>query len=324
MLFDLYISNIKKICYLWTVCLLMVGCSGKSGYSNKIRTKVRSNNYILRNDSYPKLADIPDLSLISEASPKYEPKSRYGNPYKYTVFNKTYRVLNSSVGYKESGYASWYGTKFHGFRTSNGDTYDMYAMTAAHKTLPLPTYAKITNLTNNRSVIVKINDRGPFHSNRIIDLSYAAAHRIGIVDQGVAKVEVMAINSPIRATSDANDANRVQKSFDSNRNVYNSLIKNKISYDINDYNSDQALQIGAFAVEENAYKLVDKLKNLLQNDEHNYKDLYQINIIKDHLQNESKKNTLYKVMISSKTGTVDLKKIKHILAKLPIQGAFIK
>ena len=102
------------------------------------------------------------------------------------------------------------------------------------------------------------------------------------------------------------------------------FIKNKISYDINDYNSDQALQIGAFAVEQNAYKLVDKLKNLLQNDEHNYKDLYQINIIKDHLQNESKKNTLYKVMISSKTGTVDLKKIKHILAKLPIQGAFIK
>ena len=101
-----------------------------------------------------------------------EPKSRYGNPESYVVFGKRYYVKDSSKGYVETGIASWYGTKFHGRRTSSGETYDMYAMTAAHKTLPLPTYVEVTNLNNGRSIIVKVNDRGRFHEIRIIDLSY--------------------------------------------------------------------------------------------------------------------------------------------------------
>ncbi|MDH3899849.1 MAG: septal ring lytic transglycosylase RlpA family protein [Gammaproteobacteria bacterium] len=140
-----------------------------------------------------------DLSGIQDAVPRVEPRSRYGNPESYVVYGKRYYTKSSSAGYTERGIASWYGTKFHGRRTSSGEPYDIYKMTAAHKTLPLPTYAKVTNLRNGRSVVVKINDRGPFHANRIIDLSYAAAARLGIQEHGTGLVEVEAID-PSRTT----------------------------------------------------------------------------------------------------------------------------
>ncbi len=135
-----------------------------------------------------------DLAEVKEAVPRAEPRSRYGNPPSYVVRGKRYRTMSSSAGYSERGIASWYGTKFHGHRTSSGDTYDMYQMTAAHKTLPLPTYARVTNLRNGKSVVVKINDRGPFHDNRLIDLSYAAAARLGILGAGTGRVEVQSID----------------------------------------------------------------------------------------------------------------------------------
>ncbi len=132
--------------------------------------------------------DLPD------AVPRAEPRSRYGNPPFYEVFGRRYYVRDSASGYVERGLASWYGRKFHGKRTSSGEPYDMYAMTAAHKTLPLPTYVRVTNLENGRSVVVKVNDRGPFHANRIIDLSYAAATKLGIAERGTGMVEVRAID----------------------------------------------------------------------------------------------------------------------------------
>ena len=116
------------------------------------------------------------------------------NKSPYTQFGKTYYVLNSSQGFRETGIASWYGSKFHGRRTSNGDVYNMYAMTAAHKTLPIPTYVRVTNQENRRSVIVRVNDRGPFHESRIIDLSYVAALKLGFAANGTAKVSVEALN----------------------------------------------------------------------------------------------------------------------------------
>jgi rare lipoprotein A len=134
------------------------------------------------------LADIPD------ATPRLEPFSRYGNPDRYVVFGKEYRTLEDFRGYRQRGIASWYGSKFHGLRTSSGEAYDMFAMTAAHKTLPLPCYARITNLRNGRSVVVKINDRGPFHDNRLIDLSYTAAWKLGIIGAGTGLVEVETID----------------------------------------------------------------------------------------------------------------------------------
>lgn len=135
-----------------------------------------------------------DVSNIPDAVPKVEPKSRYGNIASYRVFGKKYHTLTSSKGYKARGVASWYGTKFHGHLTSSREPYDMYAMTAAHKSLPLPTYARVTNLKNGRSVVLRINDRGPFHDNRLIDLSYAAASKLDILRHGTGLVEVEAID----------------------------------------------------------------------------------------------------------------------------------
>ena len=135
-----------------------------------------------------------EVLLIPDAIPKVEARSRYGNPESYVVFGKRYTVLKSASGYRKRGIASWYGTKFHGKRTSSGEAYDMYAMTAAHKSLPLPTYVRVSNLKNKRSVIVKVNDRGPFHENRIIDLSYAAAIKLGISDSGTGVVEMSVID----------------------------------------------------------------------------------------------------------------------------------
>lgn len=131
---------------------------------------------------------------VHDAVPKDEPRARYGNHSPYTVLGKTYTVLPTSKGYHERGIASWYGSKFHGRRTSSGEPYDMHLATAAHKSLPLPTYAEVTNLDNGRKMIVKINDRGPFHEDRIIDLSYAAAIKLGVDQTGTARIDVRAID----------------------------------------------------------------------------------------------------------------------------------
>jgi len=147
-----------------------------------------------------------DLDKIKDAVPRREPITKAGNKSPYTVLGQTYVLLPSAKGYRATGMASWYGTKFHGQSTSNGDKYDLYDMTAAHKTLPIPTYVLVTNLENNRQAIVRVNDRGPFVSNRIIDLSYAAAVKLGYADKGTAFVEVRAIdvdNWPPRGTPDA-------------------------------------------------------------------------------------------------------------------------
>jgi rare lipoprotein A len=133
-------------------------------------------------------------SQVRDAKPRPEALARYGNRSPYEVLGKRYTVLESSAGYRERGIASWYGRKFHGRRTSSGEAYDMHLATAAHRSLPLPTYAEVTNLDNGRKVVVKINDRGPFHDDRLIDLSYGAAVKLGIVGTGTARVEVSAIS----------------------------------------------------------------------------------------------------------------------------------
>ncbi len=159
-----------------------------------------------------------DVSSVPNAVPKSEPKSRYGNPKSYVVFDKRYYVMESSQGFVEKGIASWYGTKFHGRRTSSGETYDMYAMTAAHKNLPLPTYVKVTNLNNGKHVIVKVNDRGPFHENRIIDLSYTAAIKLDIIKKGTGLVEVRAIQPGEVIPSSSNEGAPVATVPSSNNN----------------------------------------------------------------------------------------------------------
>ncbi len=154
--------------------LLLAGCAGTGSRDSAPRT--------------------PMSSLPGDAVPRDEPKSRYGNNPHYEVFGKRYRVMESSSGYTERGVASWYGRKFHGRLTSSREPYDMYAMTAAHKSLPLPTYVRVRNLSNNKSIVVRVNDRGPFVHNRIIDLSYAAALKLDMIENGTSLVEVSAIS----------------------------------------------------------------------------------------------------------------------------------
>ena len=146
-------------------------------------------------------ADMPGIARpgsVPDAVPRVEPRSRSGNPAFYEVFGRRYYVLSSSNGYVERGVASWYGPGFHRVRTSTGEFYDMYGMSAAHKTLPLPAYVRVTNLQNGKSVVVRVNDRGPFVDNRIIDLSFTAATKLDMVKNGTAFVEVRSIDLPVR------------------------------------------------------------------------------------------------------------------------------
>ena len=143
-----------------------------------------------------------DVSDIENPVPKDEPRSAGGNPSSYEVLGERYYVMASSKGFRQRGTASWYGNKFHGNKTSNGEVYDMYAMTAAHKSLPLPTYVRVTNLKNNRSVIVRVNDRGPFAKGRIIDLSYVAARKLDMVKTGTAPVEVVVLDGSTTTLAD--------------------------------------------------------------------------------------------------------------------------
>ena len=151
-------------------------------------------------DSVPE--ELPDVDAIPEPEVVAAPRSRYGNRSPYKVLGKSYKVRDSAEGYEETGQASYYGNKFHGRRTSNLEVYDMYAFTAAHKSLPLPSFARVTNLDNGKSVVVRVNDRGPFHDGRIIDLSYAAAVKIGIRDRGTGRVAVVGLSPGENARND--------------------------------------------------------------------------------------------------------------------------
>lgn len=145
--------------------------------------------------SEPLIDGIPaHIARIPDAVPKVEPLAKSGNAPSYVVRGQQYRVKSNSHGYVERGLASWYGKPFHGRKTSSGETYDMNGMSAAHKSLPLPTYVRVTNLANQRSIVIRINDRGPFHGSRLIDLSYTAAVKLGVDKTGTALVEVRAID----------------------------------------------------------------------------------------------------------------------------------
>jgi len=162
-----------------------------------------TSRYSMEHDAIPQ--GKFDASKVPNAKPIWEPLSRRGNQTPYEVRGKQYTILPSADGYEEVGVASWYGLKFHGELTSNGEIYNMYSMSAAHKTLPLPAYLRVTNLENQKSIIVRVNDRGPFHTGRIIDLSYAAAKKLEYDKQGTARVKLEVITVPkVRVNSSGN------------------------------------------------------------------------------------------------------------------------
>lgn len=174
-----YISRCLRV--LWGLAVVAVAaCGTPGGY--------------YQDDGPPRGVKPSDIAKIPNAVPRVEPLSKTGNkPYK--ALGKTYYPIKSARGYRERGVASWYGKKFHGRRTSSGEAYDMFAMTAAHRVLPLPTYVKVRSIENGRTVIVKVNDRGPFLHNRLIDLSYAAAYKLGVVATGTGLVEVEVVSA---------------------------------------------------------------------------------------------------------------------------------
>jgi len=141
-----------------------------------------------------------DVSQVREVIPGPVRRTSAGNRSPYTVNGRTYQVMRSEEGYRERGFASWYGEKFHGHKTSNGEIYDMFQLSAAHKSMPIPGFLRVTNLENNRSIIVRVNDRGPFHSDRVLDLSYAAAYMLDFHNKGTAMVEIEAIVPPAAPT----------------------------------------------------------------------------------------------------------------------------
>lgn len=190
--------------------VLLSGCQTTNTDLSSSKTAVKANHpraknalydrYKYKNHRYTQAQDgAPSTKKnisFKEPIPTREPLSRYGNPTQYSVDGRSYQVMRNSTGYKTRGVASWYGTKFHKQRTSSGEPYNMYVMTAAHKTLPLPTYVKIKNLDNGKEAVVKVNDRGPFHADRVIDLSYAAALKLGVFPKGTANVEIETLMGP--------------------------------------------------------------------------------------------------------------------------------
>jgi rare lipoprotein A len=169
------------------LCALLAACGGAPKAPEKAAPAPKKPAYY--SDDGPPLAIPADIAAIPDAVPRDEPYHRYANR-PYTVFGKAYVPVVNNDPVRERGLASWYGRKFHGQKTSNGEVYDMFAMTAAHKTFPLPSYARVTNVRTGQSVVVRVNDRGPFHEDRIIDLSYAAAAKLGIAGPGSGLVEV--------------------------------------------------------------------------------------------------------------------------------------
>ena len=210
------------------------------------------------------------VARVPSPIPRAEPRSRYGNPANYEVFGVNYQVMDSARGYDQQGKASWYGPGFHGKLTSTRETYDMYAMTAAHKSLPLPCYVEVTNLQNGRQIVVRVNDRGPFVEGRIIDLSYVAAQKLDMIEAGTAPVRVRALTTPTQQVLnyeklpdgdpglargalhvEQNTAPQVTVSTDRN------IIETPAVYQ--NHAASYYLQMGAFSEADNAYALQARL-----------------------------------------------------------------
>ncbi|MCP3129981.1 septal ring lytic transglycosylase RlpA family protein [Shewanella sp. KJ2020] len=253
-------------------CFALAACSSSNSGSASNKNKNMDPNkgrYSLKNDKMP--LNPPNVEHVPNATPKYEPYSRRGNK-PYTVYGESYTVMNTGQGFSEMGRASWYGEKFHGYETSNGEPYDMYSMSGAHKTLPLPSYAKITNLDNNKQVIIRINDRGPFHSDRILDVSYAAAYKLGMLGKGTARIKLdviyvgslAATNSAVASAQDSGnhyiqlvaskDQQKLKKIAKELENKY------QVQSRVQAANNMFRLQLGPIGQPELADRLLNKVK----------------------------------------------------------------
>ncbi|MBB3169275.1 septal ring lytic transglycosylase RlpA family protein [Simiduia aestuariiviva] len=299
MKFDsLQLTRIGARCLTGLLCVGLWACSSQPQPSDADRRQ--ASRYQVDQDYGP---DAPlDVSHVPDAIPKVEPRTSAGNKSPYTVLGQTYTLLPEDAPYVEEGMASWYGNKFHGHQTSNGEIYNMYGMTAAHKTLRIPSYVKVTNLDNQRSVIVRVNDRGPFHGDRIIDLSYAAARKLDYAERGTARVRVEAID-PI-AWANARDgstevmaqAATVPPKLDGQTLEHKApLPKNVEGYELP---ANTFLQAGAFSSKDSANSLRDQLGGLTH---------YPVFVA------QASKNSLFRVRIGPITDNQDLMRIRELV-----------
>ncbi|NEX20481.1 septal ring lytic transglycosylase RlpA family protein [Thiorhodococcus mannitoliphagus] len=288
-----------------SVLLLLTGCA--------------SQHQLVDGDEIP-----PEIARVPDAVPKVEPLSRSGNPDSYVVFGKRYYPKKNSSGHVERGLASWYGEPFHGRKTSSGEIYDMHAMTAAHKTLPLPTFARVTNLENGRSVVVRVNDRGPFHGPRIIDLSYTAAVKLGVYKTGTAKVEVRAIDprrrgsdpGPFMADSrsgpsnptDAMPKSAAKTSAPSRASIASREPEREATQRPASSGRTLYLQIGAFGDQTNAERLRERLSQRIQQGE--------VSILEP--DGDAAAPPLYKVRVGPLASDQDAERISQEIASLGV------
>jgi len=235
-----------------------------------------------------------DWESIPDAVPRAEPLSATGNPESYVVFGQRYFVDFNAADFRQQGIASWYGTKFHGRKTSSGEVYDMYAMTAAHKTLPLPSYVKVRNLHNDKQVIVKVNDRGPFVDDRIIDLSYAAAQKLDIISNGTAKVEIEAL-LPASSATQPNGAQVNGTSYITSTAYY--------------------VQLGAFSQRAHAEQLLSQLQS---------QAITSVSISStDKNKNNETDSSLFRVRVGPFTDRLQLQAMENQLSELGYTASYI-
>lgn len=262
-------NRMLKAASLAAILLLLAACASSpseqssGGGTMSASDAYQASRYNIQQDRGPSRQIDP--SQIREVIPMIEPRTLAGNKSPYTVNGLTYRVMPSEEGYRERGFASWYGEKFHGHKTSNGEIYDMYQISAAHKTMPIPGFLRVTNLENERSIIVRVNDRGPFHSDRVIDLSYAAAYMLGFDNKGTAMVEVEAIVPTLAGpgTRPAGGAVATAAARTAAAPVRAAIVEGSSGSSATSGNTqEQYLQVGAFSDLRAAEQLSAKLRDL--------------------------------------------------------------
>ena len=257
----------KLFLIFFLIILLVSGCSKKEQKRAPITNEGR---YAIEQDLAPNSPEF-DINTLEQWDLQPEAKSRYGNHSPYMVFGKTYYLADPQKGFEQTGTASWYGKKFHGHTTSNMEIFDMYKLTAAHRTLPLPSYVEVTNLDNNKKVVVRVNDRGPFKSKRIIDLSWAAAKVLDYDKKGLANVHIRLLHPNSHEPA-----------------------KTQVAYTSNSTNQDglKFLQIGAYSQKNTALDIAKQLSQLI--------------ILPIHVTNTLADSPLFRVRIGPLTDEVNL------------------
>ena len=282
----------RRITILALAILLLASCGSSPTRTGKPSVTAQPDGGYLAGDGPGE--DAPaNIDAIPDAVPRNESLHRYANR-PYVALGKTYAPLTSTNNFKQRGIASWYGKKFHGERTSSGEVYDMYAMTAAHPTLPIPSYARVTNPANQKSVIVRINDRGPFLHDRVIDLSYTAAHKLGIIGGGSAEVEV----ESIVATNSMSSIARTQvesRQLESSTLVSAALPPVTIVPSLESRDTGVFLQLGAFESQENAVAFLEKIRGELGANSKQLKLFHKDGLVRVHIgpyanQSEARSN----------------------------------